>query len=220
MNDINDSNTKVWNQIYKEGCSILQFPSEHFIRLFHKNLKNKVNRILDWGVGSGNNTVFLGMNSPEVYGVEISQEAAKITKNRFKEELNKEIEIEIISENKVSYDDEFFDCIVSWQVQCYNNDETFKKALSEMDRCLKRKGLLLFTLTDLDDVLFEGSSSISKNTFLSASSGQDGCHLFGLKDIQEINEYLPNFKVKDIGYFKHLLNGVTSYHWTILAEKN
>ncbi len=213
------NNSHIWDEIYKASDSILNFPNEHFVRIFSKHLASLGNKFLDWGIGSGNNAQFMTTQGKNVYGAEVSSYAIDTVKKLYKSQFNKAIKIEQISDNKLNFKDNYFDCIVSWQVQCYNNENTFKLFLEESFRCLKKNGVLVFTLTDINDLIFENSKKIGNNTYISNYQNQKGVILFAVKENAELKKYIHHFTVIDDGFFSYKLNKKLSKHSVFILKK-
>ena len=213
------NNSKIWDDIYQANDSILDIPNEHLVRIFFRHLASLGNKFLDWGIGSGNNAQFMTAHGKNVYGTEVSIHAIDTVKKLYKSKFNKTIKIEHIRNNKLNFKDNFFDCIVSWQVQCYNNENTFKLFLEESFRCLKKNGILVFTLTDIDDLIFENSKKIGDNTYISNYHNQKGVILFALKENDELKKYIRNFTVIDDGFFSYKLNSKVSKHSVFILKK-
>lgn len=121
-----------------------------FILRRYKNNKGNI-KILDLGCGSGNNTKFLCEAGFEVYATDFSEEAITNTKNLLN--LNnlvlKEIRKERISE--LSFEKNFFDCIVSVGVfESAGKDET-EKCIGKVYNCLKEGGVGFFLFAAKDD---------------------------------------------------------------------
>ena len=213
------NNSKIWDDIYQENDSILDFPNEHFVRIFFRHLASLGNKFLDWGIGSGNNAQFMTAQGKNVYGTEVSMHAIDTVKKLYKSKFNKTINIEHLRNNKLNFKDNFFDCIVSWQVQCYNNENTFKLFLEESFRCLKKNGVLVFTLTDKNDLIFENSKRIGDNTYISNYHNQKGVILFAVKENAELKNYIHHFTVIDDGFFSYKLNNKLSKHSVLILKK-
>ena len=213
------NNSKIWDDIYQANDSILDIPNEHFVRIFFRHLASLGNKFLDWGIGSGNNAQFMTAQGKNVYGTEVSIHAIDTVKKLYKSKFNKTIKIEHIRNNKLNFNDNFFDCIVSWQVQCYNNENTFKLFLEESFRCLKKNGILVFTLTDINDLIFENSKKIGDNTYISNYHNQKGVILFAVKENAELKKYVRHFTVIDDGFFSYKLNSKLSKHSVFILKK-
>ena len=82
------NNSQIWDDIYKASDSILDYPNEHFVRLFFRHLAPLGNRFLDWGIGSGNNAKFMTIQGKNVYGAEVSSYAIDTVK-LYKSQFNK-----------------------------------------------------------------------------------------------------------------------------------
>ena len=78
------NNSHIWDDIYKASDSMLDFPNEHFVRIFFRHLDPLGNKFLDWGIGSGNNAKFMTIQGKNVYGAEVSSYAIDTVKKLYK----------------------------------------------------------------------------------------------------------------------------------------
>jgi tellurite methyltransferase len=118
------------------------------IYLFDQILKERFNpkmRILDAGCGGGRNIVYFLRNDFEVFGTDQNDDAIYAVQN-----LTNQINPDYPRENfkfstveKMPFDDNFFDLVISSAVLHFADDEThFNRMFDEMWRVLKPNGIL------------------------------------------------------------------------------
>src|SRR3990172_5598605 len=92
-----------------------KYPPEELVRFiarnFYKVPKRKEVKILDLGCGTGSATWYIAREGFSAYGIDGSETAIKIVKQRFQnEKLNGDFKVGDII--KLDYPDSFFDCVV------------------------------------------------------------------------------------------------------------
>lgn len=67
-------NSRVWEGLYKQGKSNLQYPNSFLVSLSHHLLDPAKHRnVLDYGFGAGANLIFLARRGFAVSGAEVSK---------------------------------------------------------------------------------------------------------------------------------------------------
>jgi len=136
-----------WNKIYKkEGIKYKYYnifrPHENMPDVSHFFKKQKVKRVLDLGCGAGRNLVYLSKKGFDMYGTDYAPEGLKIIKERLKKEKTScRLKLGNIF-NKLPYENDFFDAIISVQVLQHGKVNEIKKAIKEIKRVLKPEGLI------------------------------------------------------------------------------
>jgi SAM-dependent methyltransferase len=137
---------KQWDKIFKEGGKVLVKPQEDMARVARVFKKEGIKKVLDLGCGSGRHLVYLAKQGFDVYGIDFSKQGIKIAKNWLrKEKLKAKLKIWDIY-RKLPYEDNFFDAIISTQTLHHNKIEKIRKAVREIERVLKPRGLIFITM--------------------------------------------------------------------------
>lgn len=112
--------------------------------LILKNKEKKSLRILDVGCGPGIFTKFLYKRGyRNIQGVDFSDNMVKRAR---RESKNKKIDYQVAEITNLPFSDRFFDIVLCFGVfQYLNSKEDQKHALSEIERVLKKDGLLFFS---------------------------------------------------------------------------
>jgi SAM-dependent methyltransferase len=211
-------NCRVWEDVYKQGKSNLSYPNSFLVSLSH-HLFNpaKQRRVLDYGFGTGANLISLAHRGFEVCGVEVSETAAEIVNAKLKAQ-NLEADLRIGRDNRIPYDDEFFDIVLAWQVLYYNTWETLRPAVKEIDRVLRSGGIFLGTMAAPGDASHLHSTPQGNDLYISNIVGQEGATiLIVAKD--QLPEIFPGRSLKT-GQFIQAFDGIpTNCHWVVSYEK-
>jgi ubiquinone/menaquinone biosynthesis C-methylase UbiE len=110
---------------------------------FYKLLGNvKGKRILDVGCGTGRYAIDLAKGGAIVEGIDLSNEMLEIARKKAKKE-GIELKLTCQDISKISYPKNQFDIVISNLVISHVND--FKKAIKEMVRVCKLKGIIIIS---------------------------------------------------------------------------
>lgn len=228
-----NTNSIIWDTIYKNGLSNLTYPNEVFVRIINRidnPLKNKKDiKVLDFGFGSGNNLIHLANLGYDVYGIEVSEHAKSMTLGKdssanggggvldssklFVIEGNEQLE-QVVLGNQ-------FDIIVAWQVIYYNSYADFQAVLKMFYKLLKTDGMIICTMIRKNDFAVKTSIPLSRNEFLISDyiGNQENSQITLLETESEIIREFSDFEIFEIGYFENLVNKNLSSHWTIYGRK-
>jgi ubiquinone/menaquinone biosynthesis C-methylase UbiE len=106
--------------------------------------ENNVNRILDLGCGDGRHLVYLAGRRYQMYGLDSSPTALKLSQDWLdKEGLNAELKCGDMSE--LPWDDGFFDAIICIKAINHHNISLIRTTFKETHRVLRKNGLFLVT---------------------------------------------------------------------------
>jgi ubiquinone/menaquinone biosynthesis C-methylase UbiE len=137
---------KQWDKIFKRYGKIFTKPQEDIPKIVNLFKKKGVKRVLDLGCGSGRQVVYLAKHGFDVYGIDIAKEGIKIARNWLKEE-NLKVNLKVGDiYKKLPYQNNFFDAIISTQTLHHNKIEKIRKAIKEVERVLKPRGLIFITM--------------------------------------------------------------------------
>jgi len=153
-----------WEKIYKSR-EWGRYPPEELVRFAARNFysadRSKV-KFLDIGCGTGAAAWFLAREGFTVFGVDGSETAIKIAKERFaKENLAGEFKVGDIV--KLDYPNNFFDCVVDVSALQHNTPENIKNILQECKRVLKPGGKI-FSIMLCDKTKFNKKQNPSEGT--------------------------------------------------------
>lgn len=135
---------KTWDKIFREEEALSPI-EEDLPRIIEIFKQHKVKKILDLGCGSGKHTIYLAEQGFEVYGIDISTEGLKKTKQRLKRKnLKANLRAGSIYK-KLPYEENFFDAIICIRTINHARIESIKRAIKEIERILKPEGFIFVT---------------------------------------------------------------------------
>lgn len=200
-----------WNDVYSKRFNGMWYPSEGVVKFSARYLqrrvgievydvKRDVRRILDVGCGIGRYAVFFAEQGFDVYGMDISKEAIEIAKAWLaKKRLKADLRVGDVE--KLPFDDEFFDVVISDGVLDHIPFSKAKKAMMEIKRILAPNGGGYITLRSTEDSEFGRGEKVEHNTFVLQEGYENGIiqHYF---DLEEIKELFEGFKIFDIELYE------------------
>jgi len=137
---------KQWDRIFKKYGKVFTKIQEDMPKVVKIFKKHNTKKVLDLGSGTGRHAIYLAKNGFKVYGIDISDEGIKITKNWLKENnLKADLKVGSIYK-KLPYKDNFFDAIISTNTLHHERIETIRKAICEIERVLRSGGLIFITV--------------------------------------------------------------------------
>jgi ubiquinone/menaquinone biosynthesis C-methylase UbiE len=187
-----------WNKIFKEEGKVFVKIQEDIPKVLKLLKKHKVKRILDLGFGSGRHIIYFSRKGFDVYGIDISKEGLKITKSWLKKEkLKANLRIGSIYD-KLPYPNNFFDAVISIQTIHHSRIETLRKAIKEMERVLKPKGIIFITVPKRKSARFRTKSKkIAPRTYIPIEGKEKGL-LHYLYNKKLLRKDFKNFKIYSI----------------------
>jgi cyclopropane fatty-acyl-phospholipid synthase-like methyltransferase len=180
-----------WEDIFSEKGKVFTEPHQDMERLAKLFKEKAVQRILDVGSGTGRHIIFFSKLDFEMYGFDASPKGLSLTRQWLTEEgLSAEL-INHRMEVRFPYDDNYFDAVISIQVIHHNEMKNIIFTISEIERVLKKGGLIFITFPrsedrgGLDDWKLR---EIEKGTYIPQSGQEKGLphHFFTITEIQEV----------------------------------
>jgi len=217
-------NRDVWESIYSDNMSYLNYPDSDLISLFFeiKSIIPSNKRCLDFGCGSGNNSEFLSEYFKELFAVDISVSAINLTRKRLNK-IDKKYNLLFDTEINTSFKE--VDFILAWQSLYYNSKESFIEAFKKLISCLKPNGIIIFSLLHMEDVKIKNSTKLNNTDYRinSSISTQENCIVFAISSYAELVELLKGFQIDivDYGRFCRYSNetyGINEYY--VIGKKN
>ena len=197
-----------WNKIYKkEGINCSHYnilkPHEDIFKMSDFFKKQRVKKVLDLGCGAGRNLIYLSKKDFDVCGIDYAHEGLKIIKERLKKEkIKSNLKLGNIF-NKLPYEDNFFDAVISIQVLQHGKVNEIKGAIQEIRRILKPSGLIFVTLCGrisngkVRDYLIKTAKKIAPRTYIPTMGNEKGLtHFIYNKKI--IKKHYYNFRILKI----------------------
>ena len=192
----------LWGERFKKKKYFLKWPDEMVVRFLAKNNGKRNQKVLDLGCGSGRHSELLIKQGYQVYGSDVSAAAIKMTIERIRM-LNLKGKFEVSYFNSLPYENEFFDMIIAWHSNYYNNFETLLESINEISIVLNKNGLFLFSMISTGDFRETYGKTTDGITYVGRKNAYE---LFGLtycviNNENELKKLLKNrFKILSIGY--------------------
>jgi len=133
-----------WEALYKEKGIVQKEPSRFVKEAVGFFKRQNLKKVLDLGCGTGRHTIFLSKKGFEVYGCDASESALKIAKG-----IIKNAKFEKCDMTSLPYEDNYFDGVLCHFVIQHGKIEQIKKAISEIYRVLKKKGILYLSVPSI-----------------------------------------------------------------------
>ena len=225
-------NQENYDNIYKNMQCFLQYPADWVIRFHNMFLKKNIpsGRILDYGCGSGNNSVFFVEKGYEVYGVDVVESVVPQIKAVLKDKYADDKFLIVPPDcSSLPFKDGFFDFIISNQVLYYLASEThIRKVCKELSRCLRPGGVVFFTMMGAKNYyITHKATQIHKENVYEININDKKSRLHGRNDIiyvvrdrDELKNLFSEFECLSIGYFdQSMFDMVSNFHWIFVGRK-
>jgi len=180
-----------WDDIFSEKGRYFTEPHPDMEKIAKFFKEKDVQKILDIGFGTGRHLIFFLKKGFEIYGFDASPKGLSLATQWLTEEgLTAELILHRM-EKKFPYTDNFFDAIISIQVLHHNKIADILTTISEIERVLKRGGIIFITFPKL-----EGSPNredwklkeIETGTYLPQDGPEKGLphHFFTMEEIHDV----------------------------------
>lgn len=189
---------KQWDRVYSEKCMTMWHPNEDIIRfcasLIQKKLTNekyevkrKVDRVLDLGCGNGRHAIYFARQGLKASGIDISDHAIDWASDWAKSE-KLDVDFRVGDITNLPYDDDTFDVVVTHGVLDHVPLETATRAVSEVHRVVKSKGLFYCDLRSVEDHEYGVGVEVARNEFILSEGYEKGLvqHFFAEDEIKAL----------------------------------
>lgn len=221
---MNKSFDNTWEEIHKSQ-EWGKYPSEDIIRFVARNYYNKERKnikILDFGCGAGANTWYLAREGFDTYAFDGSASAVMKAKSYLAKE-NLEAHFEVADALDISYENNFFDCIIDSAVVYANTIKNITDMYKKIYDLLVPAGKLFATGLFTPNTAGYGTGILlEKNTFKDltegALAGRGTVHFFEKEEILELLDSI-GFHNINIDETKRTDRGKIVEYWIVSAEK-
>ena len=199
-----------WNDIYKnEKETYLYYdisePHEDMEKIILEiKRKNKSAKVLDLGCGVGRNTIPLIEAGFDVFAFDSAPEGIKILRRKLTER-DKKADLKILDfKGELPYESNFFDAIISVQVLQHGYESDIKNSIKEINRILKKNGIIFITLCGRYDAkgkerytLVKTAKKVANNTYIPTIGSEIGMPHF-IYNKRLIRKHFKNFNIYDL----------------------
>ena len=218
--------SKAWNWEIVKGKSekIWLEPSIESFYLLNRWRTQGKSDFLDLGCGIGRHTILFARNGFNTYGLDLSEESIRRTKEYAKQE-NVDVELKLGDMLNLPYDDEQFECILCRNVISHTDTKGMKKIISELKRVLKIDGECYLTLGSKDTWGFKQESwpLVDPNTRIRIEEGPENGIPHFYADYDLIQELFKEFKIELVyqieDYYEQEGKIYNSFHYHVLIKK-
>lgn len=189
---------KAWDEIYKVEKNLppVQEEMQKIVNLFRKR---NVKKVLDLACGSGRHSLYLAEQGLEVYGIDLSEEGIKTANYRLSMKgLRASLVVGSIYK-RLPYENNFFDAVICTRSIHHAKIEAIRKAIEEIERVLKPKGLFFCTVRKkkISQIRTSLSKKIAPRTHFPLEGREKGVvhYLFNKRLIRK---EFKNFRIHDL----------------------
>lgn len=202
-------NVKEYNRVYSLGQNH-KYPNLNLVRVQKKYFINSYGTLLDFGCGSGENSIFLSECGYKVFSLDAADQALKVVKKK-NQRLENKLKIILFSDSKkLPFKNNFFDYIVCLSViSLLGSKKNIKKLIKEFRRVLKPGGKLVIDINAPKGDFIKGANVKKKSyTYYSLKSKKNKnlIKIYNCKSKKDFLNFFKGFQVDDIGeiFFRYL----------------
>ncbi|PJZ54738.1 class I SAM-dependent methyltransferase [Leptospira adleri] len=214
MNPSEPSSQSAWNLHYTRNKSRLGYPDENLVRMLSKiKTTSKESSIpkkaLDFGAGSGRHCLLLNEFGYQVYATDYTENSVQTISREYPF-----VNASVSGNPPYSFEDDFFDVIVSWGVLHYNTAQLAKQILDEKKRILKPGGFIAGSVRAIGDTHLQAQGTTIQTPDLKGAYSR-------FYTLEELKRDLTGFSQVEFGYTERTPLGKLEEricHWIFLAK--
>ena len=217
------TNTEVWEQIYRGGHR-MWYPSEALVRIVrrHEKLEGFAGTTLDHGCGSGAAAEFVVRSGHKVVCTDVSEEALRVTRQRFDEAgLPAPQTVRIDAGKPLSPQLPDYDHLFAWLSVYYNTKAEMRQQLSELIARLPKNGAFIMAVPTINDVVVGASELLTDGTrqLRRNISGQNGALLTIPESRDELIAFCDGIDVRDVVTFGMTFAGERNENFAVYGVR-
>lgn len=234
--DVLTANRDNYENLYAAKSAFLRYPADWVIRFHNIRLREKLEstaRILDYGCGSGNNSVFFMQQGYEVHGCDVAPSFQNLLAENLKlhnlpAECTKRFTLIDPEVTELPYPTEYFDFILSNQVLYYlPTEEHLKKVVAELHRILKPRGVVMFTMMGPANYYITHHTKSINAGVTDIRIDVPGHRLEGVRELirvvrdeDHLRSLFDVFQTETVGHFEQSMYDMKSnFHWIFVGRK-
>jgi SAM-dependent methyltransferase len=211
------ANARVWQKLYSEGKNDLRYPNDVLVRMGARLFDaSQHKKILDFGFGTGANLIHFASRGFQMSGVEISEHAIAITRERLCA-ANLTAELHLVRPGEpLSFPSGTFDLVYAWQVICYSDRPGWRFIVKELERVTRAEGLIIVATVAPGDIFHLMSEPLGNGMYRLLIPGQEGC-MVTIPKKDELADYFPGRQL-EIGDFGFSFGGRAAHYWIVMYQ--
>ncbi|MCM0649118.1 class I SAM-dependent methyltransferase [Clostridium swellfunianum] len=210
--------SKEWNWAeVKEN--IWNEPSEDVYYYVSRWKKQGFKKFLDLGCGLGRHSVLFAENGFDTYSLDLSDFGLNAL-NTKAEQLGLEVKTVLGDINNLPYEDNMFDCLLSYHVISHTDTQGIKVIIGEINRVLKNGGEFFITLCSKNSPSYTKKNypKLDENTIVKTEEPEAGVPHF-YSDLNGVKDLLGNFEVIRIRHIEDIYEDTSGWHYFIHGRK-
>lgn len=229
-------NRQVYQDMYSKEEGYLKYPADWIIRFHHLYLKQHIpsGRILDYGCGSANNSIFFIQQGYEAWGVDVAEASLSLIKaNLARYHLDSSLadRFSIVPPDWTSlpFESGSFDFILANQVLYYlASEEHIKLVCKEFSRCLRPQGVVFFTMMGPKNYwVADHGKPTHRGNIYETRIDSPSHHISGtlglnyiVRDTEELKSLFSEFECLSTGYIdQSMFDMKSNFHWIFVGQK-
>lgn len=203
---------KPWDRFWTNKKRLRkQEPSQYVNVLVPLFKRRGVKRILDLGCGAGKYSVYLAKLGFIMVGQDTTTIGLKVAQQRLDAEEIRNCVLINHDLTRLPYPGGSFDAVISTNAIHHNRLKDINRAVSEVHRVLRKKGILFINLTTREEIRM--GRRLEKGTYMETKGEEKGTihHIFTRS---EINSTFSKFRI-----IRLTPPTKEDQHWLLLAEK-
>lgn len=230
------ANQQEYEKHYEKEEVFLRYPADWVVRFHNMYMKAQIpgGRVLDYGCGGGNNSVFFIDKGYETYGVDTAPSALSLIKKNLQ---SKHLDVQLArrfstispTNPELPFENNFFDFILSNQVLYYlPTKEYIQKVCQECARVLRPGGVVFFTMMGPRNCyIAEYTKNVINKKVHEVAVNKPGHRLDGVREFiylvdteEELKDLFSAFHCLSTGYFdQKMLDMSSNFHWIYIGQK-
>lgn len=226
-----------YDELYTRSEAFLRWPADWILRFHNMFLRERLPsdaQILDFGCGSGNNSIpFLKMGHA-VMGIEVAQSSRDLVRQNLEFHglpLDYLHDLQIVSPPIINlpYKDNTFDFVLSNQVHYYSaSEDELHSVNSEIERVLKPGGIFFVTMMGPKNYyISDFTRSVTQDGIHNVRIDDDKHRLAGVhedvlvcRDEDHLRNLFHEFGAVTVGYFdQKMFDMKSNFHWIFVGKK-
>ena len=230
-----ETNQLNYEDLYSKEEAFLRYPADWVIRFHNMYLKANIpsGRLLDYGCGAGNNSVYFLEHGYDLHGVDVAEASTPLVKRNLEHwhldpALANKFSIIPKDNVKLPFEDNYFDVVVSNQVLYYlASEDHIRTVCKELSRVLRPGGAIFITMMGPKNYYITSNTYKIHDGKVHEIRLKDPAHrLAGLKEMiylvetkDELVDLFSQFECLTTGYYDQAMFDMTSgYHWIFIGK--